>query len=335
MGKINENLKVKPWIIMYILGCFMLLTSSCKHCYHALSNAGKDQLNCTTDTVMLNASLPNADETGEWSVVVGEGGKVEDIHAPSTLFIKGNDSNYSLIWAVSGPCGHSKDSLHLSFPACGKLVVEYSGERYPTVQVGNQCWLAKNLNVGMPVDSFVDQTDNQTIEKYCYLDNPINCTIYGGLYQWAEAVQYLNGANNFSTLSIPFSGNVRGICPLGWHIPNEAEFCTFLTLLDPTVDCNFYGITGTDAGAKIKSTSTLWEPPNTGANNNSGFSALPAGSRYWGGTYTGLGRYSEFWSTKEYSESSSIFYFTVYNNAKIFHYYGLKNIGISIRCMKD
>lgn len=326
---------MKAWFKWGILGWVMMGLSSCQHCFHALSNAGMDQLNCTGDTVILNASIPNAEEVGEWSVVEGAGGRVDNLHSPSTLFFRGKDSNYSLIWSISGPCGHSKDSVKIAFPTCGKLRIDYQGETYPTVQIGTQCWLAKNMNVGIAVDSFVEQTDNQTIEKYCYLDDSNNCSIYGGLYQWAEAVQYLNGANNFSTLPLPFSGNVRGICPKGWHIPNATEFCTLLSFLDPTVDCNYYGITGTDAGGKIKSTSTLWEPPNSGAINNSGFSAIPAGSRYWGGTYTGKGRYSEFWSTKEYSESSSIFYFTVYNNSKIFQYYGLKNIGISIRCIQD
>ena len=55
-----------------------------------------------------------------------------------------------------------------------------------------------------------------------------NCTTYGGLYQWAEAVQYKNGATNATSPSPAFSGNVQGICPTGWHIPTSAEFTNII-----------------------------------------------------------------------------------------------------------
>jgi hypothetical protein len=91
---------------------------------------------------------------------------------------------------------------------CGNTIL-YGGETYPTVLIGSQCWFQKNLNIGTRINGSTDQTDNSTIEKYCYSDLESNCTTYGGLYQWAETVQYQNGATNTSSPSA-FSGNVQG-----------------------------------------------------------------------------------------------------------------------------
>ena len=96
---------------------------------------------------------------------------------------------------------------------CGESV-DYSGDSYPTEQIGAQCWMAKNLDVGTMV-SGVDQTDNSAIEKYCYNDNPSDCGTYGGLYQWGEMMQY--------GLLAP---GAQGICPNGWHIPTHDDFTT-------------------------------------------------------------------------------------------------------------
>lgn len=95
--------------------------------------------------------------------------------------------------------------------------IEYEGQIYNTVQIGDQCWLKENLNVGIRIDSeggsigFL-QTDNGIIEKYCYDNDPNNCEAFGGLYEWSEAMQYkvIEGE--------------QGICPDGWHIPTKAEF---------------------------------------------------------------------------------------------------------------
>ncbi|MFH0735699.1 MAG: FISUMP domain-containing protein, partial [bacterium] len=138
---------------------------------------------------------------------------------------------------------------------CGGTII-YSGQSYNTILIGSQCWLKENLNVGTKINGSEEQLNNSTLEKYCYDNNETNCNTYGGLYQWAEAVQYQNGATNFTSPSPAFTGNVQGICPTGWHIPTKAEF-------------EILNITVGDDGDILK--------------DASGFSALFAGYRNYGG----------------------------------------------------
>jgi hypothetical protein len=75
-------------------------------------------------------------------------------------------------------------------------VIDYGGEIYPTVQIGTQCWMAKNLNIGTFVTSIntgsshSDVSNNGIIEKYCSNNDPNNCAVYGGLYDWDEVMDY-------------------------------------------------------------------------------------------------------------------------------------------------
>jgi len=96
---------------------------------------------------------------------------------------------------------------------CGQTLSDpRDGKNYATVQIGTQCWMAQNLNVGTRIDGTATQANNGTIEKYCYSDNDANCTTYGGLYQWDEMMQYTT------------TQGVQGICPTGWHLPVDAEW---------------------------------------------------------------------------------------------------------------
>jgi uncharacterized protein (TIGR02145 family) len=148
-------------------------------------------------------------------------------------------------------------------------------------------------------------------------------------------VQYQNGAGISTSPNPAFTGNVRGICPTGWHLPSDAEYCTLTTFLDATVNCSTNGWSGTDAGGKMKSVSGLWISPNTGATNSSGFSALPGGARNTYGSFDAIGYDPYFWSS---SESSSTYAFTrylFYSNSDIYRNDGNKNYGLSARCTQD
>ncbi len=296
------------------------------------ANSGPDQLSLTGTSATLAANALAAGETGAWSILAGSGGSVNSIGNPTATFTKGTDSAYTLVWTISGPCGTSRDTVNLRFPApvgtsCGQAVT-YAGESYPTVQIGTQCWFAKNLNVGTMINSasVVDsQRNNGVLEKYCYNNDPANCTTYGGLYQWAEAVQYQNGASNSASPSPAFTGNVRGICPTGWHLPSDAEWNSLETTLGGS----------SVAGGPLKSTSGLWTSPNTGATNSSGFSALPGGYRLTNGTFVSIGFNTYFWSSSESSSADAV-------DCNLFCFLSAisrgsddKNVGFSARCTQD
>ena len=312
-------------------------------CYppNATANAGSDQLNLAGNSTNLSANHPDAGETGLWTIISGNGGVINQLNNPNSLFTKGADSIYSLVWSINGECGLSKDTVTISFkgltmnvPCASITSVNYLGENYPTVQIGTQCWLAKNLNVGSMLNGSGNQTNNGSIEKYCYNDVASNCNVYGGLYQWAEAVQYENGANNSSSMFSPFANRVKGICPTGWHLPNDPEYCTLMKFLDTTINCSLSSIT-TSAGGKLKSTSSLWNS-NVGANNSSGFSALPGGYRFIStNMFSDLGNMGMFWSTLENSGTTAT-RFTIYaGSTNLARVNWNKSTSLSVRCLLD
>jgi uncharacterized protein (TIGR02145 family) len=211
---------------------------------------------------------------------------------------------------------------------CGD-VVNYEGQNYNTIQIGDQCWFKENLNVGTMVNGSINQTNNGTIEKYCYGNHPADCDTYGGLYQWNEMMDY-------ST-----TPGVQGICPEGWHLPTDGEFCTLATFLDPTVDCNLIYSTGTDGGGKMKSTGTieagtgLWYDPNTGATNESGFTALPAGTRWFDLTFGYLGLVGGFTTSSEKYVTTAWCWGMNNGSAALARDNYSKQSGFSVRCIKD
>jgi uncharacterized protein (TIGR02145 family) len=184
--------------------------------------------------------------------------------------------------------------------------------------------MAENLNVGIRIDGIQEQTNNGIIEKYCYNDDVNNCDVYGGLYQWTEMMAYETTAG------------VQGICPTGWHIPTDGEWCTVTQFLDPTVDCGYWGTTGTNAGGKMKETGTArWWDPNTGATNESGFTAVGGGYREFFGPFLYLGNGGFFWSSSQYTSYNALYWRLSYNITTIKREGFGKDYGLSVRCIRD
>jgi uncharacterized protein (TIGR02145 family) len=216
--------------------------------------------------------------------------------------------------------------------ACGQAVF-YQGESYPTVQIDNQCWFQKNVNAGTMILGANNQTNNGILEKYCYNNLPAYCDTFGGLYQWAEAVQYQNGASMTSSPIPAFSRNVQGICPNGWHVPLKNEVCALVNYLDPNNNCNGASIISNLAGAYLKDSKT-WQTfqPNV---NQTGFSAKGAGMRKFDGQFDILKLYTYFWTTDE-NQSFQGRYFGLYFNMGAVDMYPIgKDTGFSVRCLKD
>ena len=201
--------------------------------------------------------------------------------------------------------------------------------------------MAENLKTGyVPITTA--QTNNAVIETYCQNLSGVNdatCPL-GGLYEWEEVVQYLNGASNTTSPSPAFSGNVQGVCMTGWHLPTDAEW---IVLEEFQGMCTGAGAgcsgapgwRGTDEGGKLKQTGTSnWTTPNTGATNTSGFTALPGGAS-WSGSFYVVGYYGYWWSTDESSTTYAWRRLLYYNTAQVYRSSNNKAIGFSVRCVKD
>jgi uncharacterized protein (TIGR02145 family) len=200
------------------------------------------------------------------------------------------------------------------------------GKIYNTILLGNQCWLKENLNIGTMITGSQNQTNNNIIEKYCYANNLANCNIYGGLYQWAEIVQYLNGATNITSWNPVPSGNITGICPTGWHIPSDIEWTILTTYLGGS----------SIAGGKMKEPGySHWNSPNTGATNESNFTALAGG--YNDGSFINLGIENWYWASTEYSSTEAWPRELNFSTTSVLRNTTnrIKIYGFNVRCLKD
>ncbi|RLD55574.1 MAG: hypothetical protein DRJ05_12730, partial [Bacteroidetes bacterium] len=205
---------------------------------------------------------------------------------------------------------------------CGSPFI-YGGQSYNTVQIGLQCWMAENLNIGTMVNGSANQTDNSIIEKYCYNDIAGNCDEYGGLYQWHEMMQYGS-----------FEG-AEGICPAGWHLPADNEWCILENHVDAgfVIACNSTLWRGTDAGGNLKESGTThWSSPNSGATNSSGFTGLPGGSRHMVGSFISFTQEGSFWSSSTVG-INAWFRKLNYSNSQVWRYTHSNSTGLSVRCV--
>ncbi len=187
--------------------------------------------------------------------------------------------------------------------------VTYGGQTYHTVQIGKQCWFKENLNIGTMIKSTkggYQQKDNGVIEKYCYNNDANNCKKYGGLYEWPEAMEYVK------------TEGAKGICPSGWHIPTKAEFETLKKYVNNKPE-------------KLVAKGEKGNPTN-----ETGFSALFAGYRYYyNGGFDDIGDATNIWSSTKYDtyHAYSVFLFYYFGNVRFDHL--SKNLGFSVRCIKD
>ena len=222
---------------------------------------------------------------------------------------------------------------------CGTTISDIDGNSYNTVLIGAQCWTKENLRVrrynngtsilfdangGSGGSSSTWQSltiGAHTIYANDSTTTPSNRTKYGYLYNWYAA----KGIYTTGVIAITDPLN---ICPSGWHVPTDAEWTTLTTNLGGE----------SVAGGKMKSVGTAyWNSPNTGATNESGFSALPGGLRNDGGVFLIIGERASFWSATENDEISVFAWYRDLNvaNDDVFIHYPRKSFGASVRCLRD
>ncbi|RLD56142.1 MAG: hypothetical protein DRJ05_11770, partial [Bacteroidetes bacterium] len=234
-----------------------------------------------------------------------------------------SDVDINSYWIFNAGQGMPEDSVANEPPSfiCGDPLIDTrDGQSYNTVQIGDQCWMAENLNIGTRIDGVNNMTDDGNIEKYCYDNLEANCDTYGGLYQWNEMMEYVT------------TEGVQGICPTGWHLPSDAEWGALITYVG--------GVSV--AGGELKSTKTApdthprWDSPNTGATNSSGFTAIPGGNRTYYATFpNNLGLNSLWWSSTQYGTGHAWAHILAYNSTTAIHTYSDKGNGMTVRCLND
>jgi uncharacterized protein (TIGR02145 family) len=189
------------------------------------------------------------------------------------------------------------------------------GNTYKTIIIGTQTWMAENLKTtkysngnAIPTNLTDEAWSAAYMGAYAiYNNDEANKTTYGKLYNWYAVA------------------DSRNLCPVGWHVPTDAEWTTLE---------NYLGGASV-AGGQLKSISSLWATPNSGATNNSGFSGLPGGSRNGSGTYDGIGSYGSWWSSTEYSTPIAWVRGLVYDNGYSYRNFNTGRNGFSVRCLRD
>jgi uncharacterized protein (TIGR02145 family) len=203
----------------------------------------------------------------------------------------------------------------LTFTTISTVVTDVEGNSYNVVVIGDQIWMKENLKVtklndGTSITTNLTNSEwsNTTAPAYCWPNNSSGYKDeYGGLYNW-------------------FTINTGKLCPDGWHIPNDNEWSTLIM---------YAGGTQT-GGYKLKETgATHWGSYNTGATNETGFTALPAGDRHSDGYFFGPGGMGLWWSSNEFNNSNGMMVYVYSDNPVINHAVNYKPSGISVRCIKN
>lgn len=194
------------------------------------------------------------------------------------------------------------------------------GKLYNTVLIGSRCWFKENLNVGTMISGVDDMYEQGILEKYCNDDSEANCDTYGALYQWNEMMQYTT------------TQGIQGICPTGWHIPTDEEWCTMTLFIDPTVDCTEHGWSGTDVGTKMKSI-TGWNSSGNGT-DAFGFTALPGGVRELNGSFAEFSD-GKFWTSTSGGTNNAWHRDFAPDEARIDRDNDSRNYCLSVRCVRD
>jgi len=223
----------------------------------------------------------------------------------------------------------------ISTPAEGLLIYQTDGSKgyyyfisgawtslrdektYTSLTIGTQQWMDRNLDVatyrnGDLIPYVTDPTTwaALTTGAWCYYNNdPSNNCIYGKLYNWYAV------------------NDPRGLAPVGWHVPSDAEFTTLTNVLG--------GASVAGGKMKVTGTTTTWNSPNTGATNTSGWAGLPGGNRWNDGTFNVIGNFGYWWSSTASVTDTAWYRYLGYSFANAYRENLTKTNGFSVRCVRD
>jgi uncharacterized protein (TIGR02145 family) len=205
----------------------------------------------------------------------------------------------------------------LIFKTFTGTVIDVESNVYNTITIGTQTWMAENMKttrysngdlIGTTANLTEDITGESTPKyQWIFNGNQTNLDTYGRLYTWYAVT------------------DSRAVCPTGWHMPSDAEWDILI---------NYSG--GANAGDKLKENGTKhWSSPNTGATNETGFTALPSGMRYNNGTFTEFGSNGNWWSTTEHNLTDADGFGTENDYDLAYSFSKSKSNAYAVRCLKD
>ena len=191
-------------------------------------------------------------------------------------------------------------------------VTDIEGNSYHTVTINDQIWMVENLKTtkyndgtSIPLITSAIAWEGSTTPGYCWYNN--DQATYGALYNWHVV-------------------NTGKLAPTGWRVATDTEWLLMSTYLGGQ----------NAAGAKLKEAGTThWIAPNTGATNETGFTALPSGIRYIMAGYTNVGEATTWWTSSDSTATTAVVYGIQYNYTKLVREEQYKWVGYSVRCIKD
>ena len=195
-------------------------------------------------------------------------------------------------------------------------VKDYDGNDYHVIRIGNQLWTKENLKTtryingtSIPLVTGTSAWSALTTPGYCWYDNDMSAykDTYGALYNW-------------------YTINAGNLCPSGWHVSTDEDWITL---------ANYLGGQN-EAGGKLKETGTThWLSPNTGATNESDFTALPGGYRTDNGVFDNLRSTGYWWTSTSYTTPEAWYRNINNNESRLFRAFRVKKYGGSARCVRD
>ncbi|MCX7861452.1 MAG: hypothetical protein N2449_00455 [Bacteroidales bacterium] len=348
-------------------------SSECFEAYHSSSSSWKQIacLNCMLPSSFIATNASNISPisfTANWNASNGATSYFIDVSINSNFtslvpgysnLNVGNVTSYNITGLscnttyyyrvrANNNCGSTNNS---------NVIMVITGACVPTVSCTaggyTQFFMRDNINIGNFISGSLEQNNDSQIEKYCYNNNSSNCTSYGALYQWAEAVGEPYSSNSaliggsWQTCDICGGNGRQGICPLGFHVPTDLEWSRYEWCVETTINLTgstslttFQGTNGwrgssSTAGPGYKMKVTNSHSPSWDGVNSSGFSALPAGYRYNSSNFYDINQRAMYWTATEYTSNMS-WYRSLYSNIHLSYrdtFY--KTSGFSLRCIQN
>jgi len=198
-----------------------------------------------------------------------------------------------------------------------QTVKDIDGNIYSVLTIGNQMWMGENLKTTKYRNGELIKTTSPATKdirgefspqyQWAYDGKESNVAVYGRLYTWFAVT------------------DSRGVCPIGWHVPTDAEWSTLTTFLGGEIV----------AYSKLKESGELhWINYDTGT-NEIGFTALPGGLRNGKGSFDDIGSRGSWWTSSENGPSDAWYRLMDCNFNSVYRYLFLKRNGFSVRCIKN